>query len=215
MSSISFAADYLEGLKRAIDMLPLDALARLVKLVEQAHSNNRQIFVIGNGGSASTASHMACDLAKNTFDPANGKTAHRLRVMSLTDNVGWITALGNDLGYEHIFAEQLRNLVRPGDLVIVITGSGNSANILHGARVARELGATIFGLLGFDGGLVRPLLDDYLLVNSNNYGHIEDLHLVINHIVVAYFRQNAHLKQREELEAVPASIEFRLPVQVT
>ncbi len=215
MNSVSFAADYLEGLKRAIDMLPLDALARLVKLVEEAHSNNRQIFVIGNGGSASTASHMACDLAKNTFDPADGKTAHRLRVMSLTDNVGWITALGNDLGYEHIFAEQLRNLVRPGDLVIIISGSGNSANILHGARVARELDATIFGLLGFDGGQVRPLLDDYLLVNSNNYGHIEDLHLVINHILVAYFRQRARREQKEEFAPVPVGMEFRLHEQVT
>ncbi len=215
MNSISFAADYLMGLKRAIDTLPLDGIARLVTLIEKAHRDNRQIFVIGNGGSASTASHMACDLAKNTFDPADGEKAHRLRVMSLTDNVGWITALGNDLGYEHIFAEQLRNLVRPGDLVIVITGSGNSANILYGARVARELNATIFGLLGFDGGQVRPLLDDYLLVNSSNYGHIEDLHLIVNHILTAYFRQSAHFSPEVERTSIPAAIEFNLPVQIT
>lgn len=207
MNSLSFAVEYLEGLKRVIDTLPLDALARLVDQIENAHRNNRQIFVIGNGGSASTASHLSCDLAKNTFDPADGATVHRLRVMSLTDNVGWITALGNDLGYEHIFSEQLRNLVRPGDLVIVITGSGNSANILYGARVARELGATVFGLLGFDGGKIRPLLDDYLLVDSTNYGHIEDLHLVVNHILTAYFRQNARHEAGGVLLEMPVQID--------
>ncbi len=209
-NAISFAVDYLEGLKRAIDLLPLDALARLVDYVEQAHRRDRQIFVIGNGGSASTASHMACDLAKNTFDPADGETVQRLRIMSLTDNVGWITALGNDLGYDQIFAEQLRNLLRPGDLVIIITGSGNSANVLYGARVARELGATLFGLLGFDGGQVRSLLDDYLLVNSNNYGHIEDLHLVVNHILTAYFRQRARLRPDDEPVKIP--IRANMPI---
>ncbi len=183
-----FAAEYVEGLIRCLKVLPLEAIARLLGYLEQAQREGRAVFIIGNGGSAATASHMACDLAKNTFDPREGEPTQRLRVMSLTDNVSWITALGNDIGYEYIFSEQLRNLVRPGDLVIAITGSGNSPNIIHGVEVARSLGATVVGLLGFKGGKVLELLDDYVLVASDNYGHIEDIHLVINHILVAYLK---------------------------
>ncbi len=187
-SRVRSAANYLTGLAQVIKALPLEPIARLIADIEQAQLNDRQIFVMGNGGSAATASHMACDLAKNTFDRSAGLRASHLRVVSLTDNVAWISALGNDEGYDQIFADQLRALLRPGDLVIAVTGSGNSPNILEGVRVARALGARVVGMLGFDGGLVREMLDDYVLVPSGNYGYIEDVHLMLNHILVSHMR---------------------------
>jgi len=111
--------------------------------------------VVGNGGSASTASHMACDLSKNTL----AGNRPRFRVMSLTDNVALMSALANDVGYEHVFKEQLVNLIRTGDVLIVLSGSGNSPNVLEAMRYARERSATVIAFLGFDGGEAAELAD--------------------------------------------------------
>lgn len=108
--------------------------------------------------------------------------------MSLTDNVPWMTALANDLGYEHIFSEQLKNLVQEGDLVIAITGSGNSRNIVEGVKAAKAMGAKVVGLLGFDGGEVQGMVDACVVVENMKYGYIEDIHLILNHLVVEYFQ---------------------------
>ncbi len=209
---MEFAAAYLRGLQACIQALPLDQVARVMDCLEDAFGTGKHVFILGNGGSASTASHMACDLAKNTFAPQDGETTQRFRVMALTDNAGWMTALGNDLGYEYIFSEQLRNLVHPGDVVIAISGSGNSPNVLQAVQVAKSLGATTIGLLGFGGGALRTMVDHYVLVGSDNYGHIEDLHLVLNHILVAYFRQRAD--ERRSLtpagETIPVAAEMGL-----
>jgi D-sedoheptulose 7-phosphate isomerase len=107
--------------------------------------------------------------------------------MSLTDNVPLVTAIANDLGYEHIFTEQLAVFARPGDLLVVVTGSGNSANVVNVARKAREMGLRTAGMLGFAGGEVLSLLDTPLLVPDFNYGFVEDLHMVLDHLVTAYF----------------------------
>ena len=125
---------YLERLRSAIDDLPRDRLALLGEMLYRAYRNEKQVFTLGNGGSASTASHMAADIGKNTIGPNMG----RFRVLSLNDNMATVTAIANDLGYENVFGEQLKNLVRPGDLVIAISGSGNSSNVLNGMRCARS-----------------------------------------------------------------------------
>ena len=184
---IAFAGDYLEGLKNCLDVLSREELAEVINRLAEAYREGRQVFIIGNGGSAATASHLASDWGKNIL-PDKDKAAKRLHVTALTDNVSWITALANDLGYEYIFSEQLKNLVNKGDLVIAISGSGNSPNITEGIRVARSLGAKLIGILGFDGGKARDMVDTAIVVKSDNYGYVEDVHMVLGHLITSYFR---------------------------
>ena len=188
MDKVQFAREYLEGLKKCLDTLSLEQVAEVIGFLEEAYREGRQVFIIGNGGSAATASHLACDLGKNILPKEGREAARRFRVMALTDNVPWMTALANDLGYEHIFSEQLRNLVQEGDLVIAISGSGNSPNIVEGVRAAKALGAKVVGILGFDGGKVRGMADACVVVESDTYGHVEDVHMALDHLVTAYLR---------------------------
>jgi D-sedoheptulose 7-phosphate isomerase len=183
----AFAREYLQGLRAVMDRVDVAEVAAFIAELERAYQEDRQIFIIGNGGSAATASHMACDLAKTVFAERPGPGTRRFRAMSLTDNVPMITAIGNDLGYDHIFTEQLVVFARPGDLLVAITGSGNSRNVVSAVRMAREMGLRTAGLLGFDGGEVRPLLDATLLIPDFSYGFVEDLHMVVDHLVTAYF----------------------------
>src|SRR5919108_1292711 len=126
--------NYLERLRAAVDALPRDQLAELGEMLYRTYRNGQQVFTLGNGGSASTASHMAADLAKNTI----GANMRRFRVLSLNDNQALLTALANDLGYENVYSEQLKNLIRAGDLLIAISASGNSANVLKAIRYAQQ-----------------------------------------------------------------------------
>ncbi|HEV3310815.1 MAG TPA: SIS domain-containing protein [Chloroflexota bacterium] len=180
-------SDYLTGLRDAIGNLALGDVEVVVEQLRRARMDGRQVFIAGNGGSAATASHMACDLAKNTLNGNSDEAIGRFRVVSLTDNVALITAWSNDAGYEFVFSQQLRNLARPGDLLVVISGSGNSPNILEAVRAARSIGLTTLGLLGFDGGKVRSLLDYSITVQSTNYGYIEDAHMVLAHAATDCF----------------------------
>jgi D-sedoheptulose 7-phosphate isomerase len=183
----SFAREYFTGLKAVMDRIDLGQVAAFVAELERAYRDDRQIFLVGNGGSAGTASHMACDLAKTVLGKTPDRAKRRFRVMSLTDNIPLITAIGNDLGFEHVFTEQLVVFARAGDLLVVITGSGNSPNVVNAVRTAREMGLRTTGMLGFDGGEVLPLLDTPLLVPDFNYGFVEDLHMVLDHLVTGYF----------------------------
>ena len=184
---IGFAKEYLEGLKKCLDELLLEELAGVIRYLEEAYQEGKQVFIIGNGGSAATASHMACDLGKVIL-PEEDDAAPRFRVTALADNVPWMTALANDLGYEHIFSEQLKNLLHKGDLVIAISGSGRSPNIIEGIRIAKSLGAKVLGILGFDGGKAAEMVDASIIVRSEHYGYIEDVHMVLDHLVTAYFK---------------------------
>jgi D-sedoheptulose 7-phosphate isomerase len=175
---------YLGRLQAAVDALPRDRLAELGEMLYRAYRNEKQVFTLGNGGSASTASHMAADIAKNTIGP----NMRRFRVLSLNDNTAMLTALANDLGYEHVFREQLQNLIRPGDLLIAISGSGNSPNVLNAIRYAQAQCAQVVGILGFGGGAASEVVDVSIVVPSDHYGIIEDVHLIINHIIVDYFK---------------------------
>jgi D-sedoheptulose 7-phosphate isomerase len=178
-------------LQAAVDTLPRDRLAELGEMLYRAYRNEKQVFTLGNGGSASTASHMAADLGKNTIGP----NMRRFRVISLNDNTAMLTALANDLGYENVFREQLQNLIRPGDLLIAISGSGNSENVVNAIRYAQEQCAETACLLGFDGGDVAQMVDVSIIVPSDHYGVVEDVHLIINHILVDYFK--ARLAEEE------------------
>jgi D-sedoheptulose 7-phosphate isomerase len=183
------ALEYLDGLKAVLDSLSINDLDTLIQNLQQAYEQGNQIFIIGNGGSAATASHMACDLAKTVLGSNAISIYRRFRAIALTDNVPLLTAWGNDVSYETIFAEQLRNLSNQGDLLLVITASGNSPNIVEAVKAAQELGVKSIGLLGFTGGVVKGMLDHSILVNSNSYGHVEDAHMILTHMITDYFKQ--------------------------
>ena len=168
----------------------LDALAepseRLIETLFEAFEEERTIFLVGNGGSAAAASHFGQDLAKGTLSSMRAK--RRFRVIPLTDNIGFITALANDEGYESIFEQQLRNLARRGDVLVAISGSGNSPNVLRAVEYARSIGMKSIGVTGFDGGKLRALADESVHVPIEDMGMTEALHGVIFHLVMAQLR---------------------------
>jgi D-sedoheptulose 7-phosphate isomerase len=178
--------DYVSRLERALQALDRDLMTRLGETLLRAYRNDKQVFVIGNGGSSSTASHMAADLAKNTIGP----NMKRFRIATLSENAAIVTALANDLGYENIFYEQLVNVIRAGDVLIVVSASGNSPNVIKAIRHAQAQSAEVVGLLGFEGGRAAELADIPIVVSSDAYGIVEDVHLAINHMLVEYFQQN-------------------------
>jgi D-sedoheptulose 7-phosphate isomerase len=175
---------YLERLRTALDSLPSARLSKLGELLYRAYRNEKQVFTLGNGGSAATASHMAADLAKNTIGP----NMRRFRVLSLNDNTPMLTALANDLGYANVFSEQLKSLIRAGDLLIVLSTSGSSPNVVNAIRCAREHSAEVVAIVGSTGGEAAALADLPIVVPSDHSGVVEDVHLVINHITIDYFK---------------------------
>jgi len=178
---------YLNELGQTLQRLPVEAIERLADLLHEARLQGRQVFLLGNGGSAATASHFACDLAKNTIQPG----IPSFRALSLTDNVALMTAWANDTAYDNLFCGQLGCLLRPGDIVIGISGSGNSPNVLRAMEMAREQGAVTVGLTGFSGGKLKELVDLAIIVPSERMEQIEDLHLIVEHAVVTALRARA------------------------
>ena len=176
---------YNSHLQGVLERLTLADVRRSIDVIMEAYHAEKQIFVIGNGGSASTASHIACDLGKGTSVP--GKP--RFRVMSLTDNVATMTAWSNDVSYEDVFVEQLKNLVNPGDVVIGISASGNSENVLRAMRHAKEIGCQTVGWSGFGGGGLAMICDVNVVVDSDRYGPVEDVHLILNHVLHAWIQE--------------------------
>jgi D-sedoheptulose 7-phosphate isomerase len=186
-TSADFAKNYLTGLKTLLDRLPLDDFELVTQAVEAAHVAGKQIFLIGNGGSAATASHMMNDLNKGTLGHKGDAAWKRFRVIALTDNVSLMTAWANDTDYNHMFSEQLKNLAQPGDLLIAISASGNSPNIIVAVETAKAMGVEVVGLAGFGGGKLAKLADVAFVVPSEEYGPIEDVHMILDHILTAYF----------------------------
>ena len=171
--------NYLQGLQTVLDEVDRAAVARVIDLVWEAYRGGRRVFLLGNGGSAATASHMMCDLAKGCA--VEGKPP--VKAMSLTDNAALLTAVGNDIGYERVFTEQLKVFLEAGDVVLAISVSGNSPNVLDAVRYARAHGAATVGLIGCGGGSLKDLVDVHVTVASRNYGHVEDLHAILSHLV--------------------------------
>ncbi len=187
--SRAYIKSFFDAIKKCIEEIDISEIEKIADVLYAAWKNERQVFILGNGGSASQASHMAADLGKNTLGRIYDPRIKRFRIMALTDNVSLLTAYANDVGYDEVFSQQLRNLIREHDVLIVITGSGNSPNIVRAVEYARECNAITIGLLGFDGGKVKSLLDYEITVRSNNYGVIESVHPAIHHLMVGYFRQ--------------------------
>ncbi|MDH7482315.1 MAG: SIS domain-containing protein [Armatimonadota bacterium] len=175
--------NYLNDVAQLLIEAPTEDIRKIASLVMDAYLSGKQVFIMGNGGSAATASHLACDLQKGIGCLNPDK---KFRVMALTDNVPIMTAWANDTDYSNIFAEQLATWVEPGDLVIGISGSGNSPNIIKGIEVAKEKGAITAGLSGFKGGKLAQVADHNVVVLSDNMQHIEDVHMVISHLIFRY-----------------------------
>jgi D-sedoheptulose 7-phosphate isomerase len=178
--------EYLARLHAELDRIDPAGVEQLADLLYGAWESGRLVFLFGNGGSATTASHFAEDLAKNclrTEDLAAG-SGRRLKVMSLTDNVGWITALANDLSYDQIFLQQMAHFGGPGDLAIAISGSGNSPNVIAAVDWANRHGLVTFGMTGFDGGKLKTVQKAGIHVPLGDMAMVESLHSCISHWVV-------------------------------
>ncbi len=177
---------YLARLRKELAAMDRAAVNRLGELVFDALESRKCIYIIGNGGSATTASHLAEDLAKNCLPESQlgDESKQRLKVMSLTDNIGWITAIANDLCYEQIFVQQLMTLAQPGDLLVAISGSGNSENVLLAVDWANRQGLTTFGFSGFDGGKLKQIQQSGLHVALHDMAMVESIHMCAFHWVV-------------------------------
>jgi D-sedoheptulose 7-phosphate isomerase len=183
----AIARAHLDQTSSLLGAVDLRVVVRVVDALRSARERGATVYVAGNGGSAATASHFATDLSRRT--PEGG--GPRVRAISLTDNIAWMTALANDLGYEHVFAGQLRALARRGDVLVAISASGNSPSILRAVEAAREAGAATIALIGFDGGQLRSAVDLAVHVASDQglYGPVEDVHVAIHHAVAACLAQ--------------------------
>ncbi len=178
MNSQSYFQE-ISNLLARVDRSQIDSL---LQAICKAHENSRFVFIIGNGGSAANASHLCEDLGKGTLSDFD--TQKRLKVMSLVDNTPYILAWANDEGYERIFVEQLKNLASPDDLLIAISGSGNSPNVLRAVEWANGRGLVTFGVTGYDGGRLAKTAQNNLHVPSHNMGMVEAVHGVIFHYLV-------------------------------
>jgi D-sedoheptulose 7-phosphate isomerase len=182
---LQFARDYKEKLAGTLESVDLDRVGRAIGILEEARRANRHIFVCGNGGSASTASHFVTDMVKG----ASFQRESRFRIMALTDSPATITAYSNDVGYDCVFAEQLKNFAGPGDVFIAISGSGNSLNVINAMECANTAGCKTIALTGRDGGKLGSMAQVEIRVRESHMGRIEDGHLIVCHMMCYYFMQ--------------------------
>lgn len=195
LEAVEKIRSYLAEVSGLIASLPVERLDGMVQRLMNAYDEGRQLFLLGNGGSAATASHLLADFQKCIY-MAGGKT---FRALAVTDSIPLITAWANDTHYDNVFAEQLRPWVQRGDLVIAFSGSGNSANVLRAVQVAREMGAWVLGLSGYQGGKLKELVDECIVVPCDNMQRIEDCHLVIGHLL--FWRMMGTLEERKSASA--------------
>jgi D-sedoheptulose 7-phosphate isomerase len=177
-----FSFNYLNQLKGLLDLFPHDRFEEIGQALTSAYDKEKQIFIMGNGGSGSTASHFACDINKGCcFDREK-----KFKVICLNDNIPTMLAYANDLSYDKVFVEQLKNFLQPGDIVIGISGSGNSENVLQAVSYAKENGARTVGLTGFDGGKLARIVDVPLVAAVNDMQKVEDIHMIVVHMLMQY-----------------------------
>jgi D-sedoheptulose 7-phosphate isomerase len=176
---VYWVASYVAGQARAIESVPAAEIAAIIEIVRRAGRDGRRIFVCGNGGSAANAAHFVTDLGKNASEAA-GKP---FRVLSLADNVSWLTAIGNDYAYEDVFVRQLTNHASAGDLLIVTSVSGSSPNLVRATEFARGAGLTTIALVGGKRGRLADLADHLLVVSDTHYGRVEDAQMNILHMI--------------------------------
>ncbi len=185
--SMNLFQSYIAELKGALDDLSEEVIDQVLEILHAARMTNQQVFIMGNGGSASTASHFVCDLGKNT----RVQGVPNFRVIGLTDNIALFSALANDEGYEHVFTMQLGDYLQPNDVVIGISTSGNSKNVINAILFAKSIGAKTIGFTGFDSGELGSLVDVDLHVSSHSIEHVEDIHLVLEHLITKELREKA------------------------
>jgi D-sedoheptulose 7-phosphate isomerase len=179
-----FAGEYRSKLLRTLDTLDLKGIGRAIEILWEARDQQRHIFVCGNGGSASTASHFVCDMVKGA-----SQRGSRFRIMALTDSLPTITAYANDVSYDCVFVEQLKNFAQKGDVVMALSGSGNSANVVRALEYANSIGCQTIALTGRDGGKLGPLASLQIRVAEPHMGRIEDGHLIACHMLCYYFME--------------------------
>ncbi len=179
-------AEYIAAQKTALDSIPHDSVEKMIRTLQQALKEDRQIFVFGNGGSAANASHFVTDLGKGASD----KVGKRFRCLSLNDNVSWLTALGNDYSYEEVFVRQLTNYAKAGDVVLVMSVSGNSPNVVRAVEWAGKNGLTTIALVGRKQGRLAALAQQVVVIQSEHYGRVEDAHMGICHMLCYAFMEN-------------------------
>jgi D-sedoheptulose 7-phosphate isomerase len=190
MKRDEFVERYLEELESVIRRISREDIRGVIELLYRAWKEGKQVFLAGNGGSAPTATHFACDLAK--FASVEGQK--RFRAISLVDNVALVSALTNDLGWENVYVEQLKNLIREGDVFVAISvhgGSGADAaglwsqNLLKAAKLVKENGGKVVGLAGFDGGALKQVADACIVVPVDSTPQVEGFHSVLSHLICA------------------------------
>jgi D-sedoheptulose 7-phosphate isomerase len=185
MHPLDFVSDYRSRLAAALEKIPLERVAEAALWLREARGAGRQIFVCGNGGSAATASHFVCDVLKGC---SYGRP-ERFRILALNDNLPTLTAYSNDVSYECVFVEPLKNFARPGDVLIAISGSGNSPNVLRAVEWANANGLKTIGLTGRDGGRLGQLAQLEIRVPEAHMGRIEDGHMFVCHMLAYYFME--------------------------
>lgn len=191
--------NYISLLQQTIDQLPRQLIVDVVDVLQTARLQGNGVFIMGNGGSASTASHFVCDLAKNT----RCDDLPHFKVIGLSDNMAIFSAYANDEGYESVFANQLASFVQPNDVVIAISASGNSKNVINAIEEAQKHGAMTIGFTGFDGGRLGQMVNINIHVKSNIIEHVEDIHLMLEHMVVKTLKERARLNAKTASTIVP------------
>ena len=182
----NWLAEYLKSHKAACDSIPQDGVARLIETLRVALKEDRAIYVFGNGGSAANASHFATDLGKGASD----KVGRRFRIVSLNDNVSWMTALANDQSYADVFAGQLQNYGKPGDLAMGISVSGDSPNTVKALEWAKANGLGTIALVGAKRGRMADIAEQVIVINDTHYGRVEDAQMTICHLLCYAFMEN-------------------------
>lgn len=189
---------YLEDIKKSIDQIPVGCIDEIIDVLHNARVHHKHVFIMGNGGSASTASHFVCDLAKNTRKSGWPE----FRVIGLTDNMAIFSAYANDEGYENVFVQQLRNLLNPGDVVIAISGSGNSANVIRAVEYANSRGAVTVGFSGMTGGKLKNMVKHGVYVENEHIDEVEDIHMMLEHIICRVLMDREAFRFQQEPEII-------------
>ena len=190
METVDWIKNYIENQKNVLDSLPINLVSECIVSIRDKYINEKRIFVFGNGGSASNASHFATDLGKSSSDIMRNK----FNVLSLNDNISWITAIANDYNYDDIYKRQLENYGSPGDLVISLSVSGNSPNVVKACRWAKENGLEVMAFVGKNGGILAELADKLIVVDSRHYGRDEDCQMTICHLICYAFVELDHTR---------------------
>lgn len=188
---IEYLNNYISEQKAALEAIPVGQVEKLIRKFQLALKEDKQIFVFGNGGSASNASHFITDLGKSASD----NSYKRFRCLSLNENLSWITAIGNDYTYEDIYLRQLQNYARPGDMVMMLSVSGSSPNMVKAAEWCKQNEVYVVALVGAKKGQLATVADDFIAINSTHYGRVEDCQMHICHMVCYAFIELKEMQQ--------------------